>query len=168
MGLDISYYSNAKLLQEGEYDLETDSRLHEENPTRAVDYVRPHDAFPGSCDMKPGFYAAAHEGGFRAGSYSGYNRFREVLCQSVVGVKPSIVWDNPKNFENAPFFWLINFSDCEGSISGKAARKLAKDFAEHREVFMSAPGAVDWADVYDKFAEAFKVAAENNGYVDFH
>lgn len=78
---------------------------------------------------------------------------------------------NPDEWREAPFFELINFSDCEGTIGPVAAAELARDFQEQREKVrpqLEALGADGWfASQYDRWAVAFDMAA-GRGLVEFH
>ena len=60
---------------------------------------------------------------FRAGSYSGYNRWRDVLRLVIHGLAHRL-----DLADDADFIELIQFSDCEGCIGPKTCAKLAKDF----------------------------------------
>lgn len=108
--------------------------------------------------------------GFRAGSYGGYNQFREQLSLHALGVTPQQVWQRPREYVDKPFFELINFSDCEGQIGPQACADLAKDFAEHTEIraklLADEPDGY-YAAKYDDWAKAFALAADT-GLVDFH
>jgi hypothetical protein len=113
--------------------------------------------------------------GFRAGSYSGYNWWREQLCKFALEVSPEDVWEEPERFEGKAFVELINFSDCDGCIGSKTSAKLAKDFAAH------APRLKMWAtkhltdadersyfvDSYAEWQQGFELAAQN-GVLIFH
>ncbi len=102
---------------------------------------------------------------FSAGSYSGYNNWREQLSQLMLGVKPETVWRNPDQFKYSPFVELIHFSDCEGSIGPDTSRKLHHDFMDHMDI---AATAEPWfTKKYMLWNKAFALAADN-GFVDFH
>lgn len=118
--------------------------------------------------------AGDKSGGFRTGSYSGYNNWRSDLCYAMHGVSPSTVWNSVEEWEGKPFIGLIHFSDCEGDIGRTKAIKLAKDFSENREKFCEyfSDDSDLWRResairVYDSFAEAFSEVAENGGKVTF-
>lgn len=161
MGLDISFHSKAKFLAAEEpEDGELDYDAHA--------YVNP-DFSERADGLKGGFYKVEGEGGsFRAGSYSGYNRWRGALAQ-LVGVTDRGVFEG--RHPNCPFHDLINFSDCEGAIGPKTSAKLAAEFESWREraqKFAATTGDPEWfMRIYDDFAEAFKTAA-NDGFVSFH
>jgi len=109
---------------------------------------------------------------FRAGSYSGYNRFRNILSKALLGVEASAVWEDAASFEGRPGYEMIDFSDCEGIISSSVADKLHQDLVENREVFATYliekentqkdSSEFEWLmEVYDNFIYAFELASEN-------
>lgn len=72
-----------------------------------------------------------------------------------------------------PFFELIHFSDCEGTIGPVVSKKLAEDFAKYQKAADSFIGTHDdgkpggyFAEIYAEFRKAFETAS-NNGAVDF-
>lgn len=110
---------------------------------------------------------------FKAGSYGGYNAWREDLCQMALGVTPDGVWEHPETFSGQPFYELINFADNEGVIGTDAAAKLAVDFDT-----WDARAFARWCeggshldqysyDRYQNWRAAFRLAAER-GCVEFH
>ena len=84
--------------------------------------------FPGrTAGIKPGIYSFERSAEFRAGSYSGYNEWRDHLARMAVGMSAKKIWASGWK---GPFVELINFPDNEGVIGPVVAAKLAKDFAE--------------------------------------
>ena len=121
MGLDTSAYS--KIKQEKHGDI----------------YIG-RDEFGTRPDLSEGEYVESDDSiyrGFRAGSYSGYNRWRENLSMSIHGVMPSIIWNSPEKYAGKEFFEIINFSDCEGCFGPKFSAKLHADFVNNRDKFVS-------------------------------
>lgn len=106
---------------------------------------------------------------FAAGSYGGYNRWREELSKAALGVPPERVWANPGAYTDKPFYELINFSDCEGVIGPEVSAKLSHDFQEHRDDVRATMAAEAdwWAEKYDKWQQAFELAS-GDGLVCFH
>lgn len=103
---------------------------------------------------------------FRAGSYSGYNDFRNELAhlagfEAADGRYAETAWASTEG----PFWELINFSDCEGQIGPVVSAKLLKDFqafdekAKHKDEH--------FYDLYKDFTRAFTLASDH-GLVDFH
>lgn len=98
---------------------------------------------------------------FRAGSYSGYNRWREYLRQLVWGVSIDDFWViGPDHYRHREFFELIYFSDCEGTIGSEACADLAADFHRHTIHIPSSNQYADWKKAFD--------LASKNGCVRFH
>jgi hypothetical protein len=113
--------------------------------------------------------------GFRAGSYSGYNWWREQLCRFALDCDPSEVWGDPDAYAGRPFVELINFSDAEGAIGPRTSAKLAADFRAHEpRVAAWAEERIDTEDNRGYFVElfgewktAFELAADD-GFLIFH
>lgn len=169
MGLGVAYYSKARRVPPED---EAAIRLDEDGAKEVADargWVMPHinPHFPGRADpIEEGAYRAVRGGGFRAGSYSGYNVWRRWLG-SLVDVEVGDDWWNDPDVK-APFFELLHFSDCEGTIGPVASAKLAEDFDRYREkARASDSSALQFFELYEEWAEAFHVAADG-GWVDFH
>lgn len=96
---------------------------------------------------------------FRAGSYGGYNRWRDRL-------RRLFQVDNPED----PFYELVYFADNEGCIGPYAAADLLIDFSEHRNRWLAECAGDTFPhdiEVYDDFLKACQLAADN-GLIDFH
>jgi hypothetical protein len=79
---------------------------------------------------------------FRAGSYSGYNEWRDLLAKFAGWKSDQDCW----NSTEGPFFELIHFSDCDGYIGPEVAAKLFKDFDDYEE------RAIEFSKtIYDKY-----------------
>jgi hypothetical protein len=74
---------------------------------------------------------------FRAGSYSTYNKFRNLVCLALLEVKCETAWDNPNKYKTGPGWDIINFSDCEGVIDSVTSAKLLKEFTDNRDKFIT-------------------------------
>lgn len=120
--------------------------------------------WPGRADgvEKDTVYTFAESFGFRAGSYSGYNRWRDQLAKVAGHASAAEAWASD---HSGPFMELVNFSDCEGTIGPVVAAKLVKDFS----AFKDAAQREDeyFFQKYCDWEKAFKMAADN-GAVDFH
>lgn len=171
MGLDISAYQGLCLINPAlAHELEDDPNsssiyINKDFPARAAD-------LPNPCR----FSSSADSFGFRAGSYSGYSRWRELLAEfAAYHVEPGRPGyaDSAWNADSGPFWELICFSDCEGAIGPSVSAKLSADFQERHTA------AVAWAHArpngdgdhfmhtYNNFARAFEMAAQG-GAVSFH
>lgn len=122
-------------------------------------------------------FSAEKSMGFRAGSYSGYNWWREELAKLAgyqetkdddSGTRDGTMRHDAGAWKatSGPFWELILFSDCEGCIGPKTSAKLAKDFADFQERADANPDN-RFKELYTEWREAFEMAAQN-GLVDFH
>lgn len=165
MGLDITWYRECKLAPTAvQQDVDAPDGMF-----RA--YVNSH--FPGrEGQIKDRtVYTYERSDGFRAGSYSGYNGWREQLA--VLAGYPAERGSGHSHDHSAgawavasgPFWELINFADNEGIIGAEVSAKLAKDF----ETFLPQATAIGgyFAELYGRWRNAFE-QAQHNGCVDFH
>ncbi|MBN3757183.1 hypothetical protein G3N95_29870 [Paraburkholderia sp. Tr-20389] len=187
MGLDITAYRNLTKL---DVVFDADGEPVDPQTRESLDY----DSYDLRCYFNPD-YASRAEGledkavykaedsiGFRAGSYGGYNAWREELAR--LAGYPAVQVDryNTGSIQlrhdygawaatEGPFWELIHFSDCEGVIGPVVAAKLAKEFAEWDERAKAHSNTVDRGDwfypLYQEWRQAFEMAAQN-GAVDFH
>ena len=157
MGLDITAYSKLTFvcMPDESYE-ESDDEIQ----------VRENPHFPGRLAglYDKGVYSLAdsEEYDFRAGSYGGYNRWREVLDLARKGL-PSYAFEE-----------IIEFSDCEGTIGPSVSLKLRDDFVRYaeqvkakvRELVPDDRGEY-WIEKYEDWTKAFTLAADG-GCVIFH
>lgn len=180
MGLDITAYSNLKSI--GRHVTDDDEWCDEDGHIMAFAY----DSFPqsfrgipvlaerfvsGSTLLEGGCYVATDATetiSFRAGSYGGYNNWRQALADRFNPVSRG--WDHgPTMTEpdpNKPFYELIWFADNEGTIGPEAAADLLEDFRTHAESYR-VPGAGRYPETYQNWTRAFELAADG-GLVRFH
>jgi hypothetical protein len=168
MGLDVSAYSKVALVAAKANVAE--DKIDEMHETCASFYVN-HDFEGRQGTIVDGFYSYDDSFGFCAGSYGGYNNWREKLAL-LAGYRSSGndeghhhsqgAWDA----DSGPFWELINFSDCEGVIGTETCTKIAADFAKFQPL---ADAHVDqwFRDKYAEWRKAFELAA-NGGSVEFH
>ncbi len=184
MGLDISYYSDLKLVgpktgEDSDYDYAV--RIwNEECFEYQLGSLKREQIYDATSTSK--------YGSFRAGSYGGYNQWRNELANMVGYNGADEVWcdkefDSFKNFNLRkdklkslsgdivervkPFYELIKFSDAEGVIGSEVCKKLYKDFVDFDQ---QAKNHIqdDWFyALYNDWKKAFKMASEN-GAVSFH
>lgn len=163
MGLDISVYSKIQKIT----DLE-----RVENGDWSANVRRTHPEFDRSLDIEEGYYEGVGERhSFRAGSYSGYNFFRNSLAKGILGVSDKTVWENDEEYKGKPMYEIIDFSDCEGCIGPMVSKKLHKDFVDNRVKYLnyiSESGDPTFYEIiYDDFTKGFELAS-NEGIVIFH
>ncbi len=164
MGLDVTGYEKVRLIKRME-DFENPEDAYEAANDGDL-LVLTHCEFKRARNLAEGIYETlgqVHD--FRAGSYSGYNAWREGLAQMAGHGSAQSVWDAAS--PAGPFVELINFSDCEGFIGPTSSAKLARDF----EQFSSAAQEFRtnrhrWHEHYLEFSKAFSLAA-GSGCVEF-
>src|SRR5262245_11739489 len=161
MGLDVTYMQNAEFV--GKFD-EIDEEAAWE---QGLHLCWPNKDFPKHAEsLVEGYYKGAGVSTFRAGSYSGYNRWRELLSETVHGMTPHEIWTAADGaYEGYAFIELIHFSDCEGIIGPLTSASLAQDFNDFSSKIKEW-GSYDIT-LYQNFMRAFNVAAIN-GIVQFH
>lgn len=171
MGLDITAYRKLEAALAQGFDADG-----EPLQMGAVRFYRNGD-FPGRADDidESVIYVPSESFEFHAGSYGGYNQWREQLAELAgyplgeyvqwgVAAESRCVacWSGAKG----PFSELINFADNEGVIGASVSAKLAKDFAEHQAKADAHPDE-RFRDRYADWRLAFEMAA-NSGAVSFH
>ncbi len=169
MGLDITAYSgitklNAHMNDDGEaVDNQTGKTL--DWSAYCSPYVNPDFPEHAKSLEVSGVYGFEESFGFRAGSYGGYNQWRDALAR-MAGYAGGAqgAWDS----DSGPFWELINFSDCEGSIDAPVCAKLAADFASFQtKADAYAASNTYFLELYASWRQAFEMAAKG-GMVDFH
>jgi len=161
MGLDIRAYKQVEHVPHAEID-EDGYPVDDDNHMK----VFINDDFASRADdiKDRSIYTTGKDSfGFRAGAYSGYNRWRNELAELAGHGSAENVWSS--GMTEGAFVELINFSDCEGIICPKTSAKLATDFANNEEKAKEIGG--QFLERYQNWKKAFEFAAEN-GLVDFH
>ena len=170
MGLDIVAYRQLTPIQCARYDECWKEHAH----------IRSNgENFPGRDEgVARGCHEYAEEFCFHAGSYSGYNHWRERLAELAEYPLVAHPGEHHKGEESraaaawsgkvssGPFYELIDFSDCEGTIGPIVAKKLAADFALYQER-ANAREDEYWRERYADWSKAFEMAADG-GAVCFH
>lgn len=147
MGLDVIAFSNAKLVEE---------------EGAAICSVYNANGFD-RIDGKPeGRYSGDNEFRFRAGSYGGYNDFREWLSKTFIGVESKMVWKESDKYSDKPFFELVNFGDNDGAFGPVTSAKLALDFVAHTPPISE----IYYSQTYDQFRKGFEIAGRD-GFLVF-
>jgi hypothetical protein len=152
MGLDVTAVERIALV--APIDQETDEE--------GVVCVYENPDFPKQADgLAPGWYRAeGRRHDFRAGSYSPYGVFREMLAM-LVGRTTEAIW---ADHAPGPFYELIDFADNEGAIGPKTSRKLAGDFVvwqDRAKTYAETLGenGPGFLELYSDFRKAFEIAA---------
>lgn len=174
MGLDISVYKEIDFESFQSRSGKSEEELDElyDNMLYLYNSYNPYNQ---SDNIREGFYNyEKREFNFRAGSYSGYNMFREILCESFYELKPEVIWGNITKYKDGDFIELINFSDCEGFIGPKTSKKLFNDFVKNEDKFNSFLDTKInenttkdyYKEKYQEWKKAFEIASED-GVVRF-
>lgn len=183
MGLDMSCYSNVKPatdghdIPDGESWCEADDHVkvyaysgftHALTGVAAETTVTNTDLGGGMLEVKGCYDTSESEyHGFRAGSYGGYNAFREELA-NMVGRSAGHYWGGDGN-PDWPFYELVNFADNEGTLDWVCAKALLDDFLQYRDEFArrNPPEKNWWLETYDDWITGLRLAADH-GLVVFH
>lgn len=176
MGLDVTAYRKLTKI-----DAVWDATGHAIDPAtrEEIHYDLHADASPDYPERIAGIedntlYISEDSMALPCGAYSRYNRWREDLAKMAgwpEGSYHQYGQDYPSHAASAwqatsgPFWELINFSDCEGTIGPEVSRKLLADFIEHDQV--AATMDEQFYAQYSKWKAAFEMAADG-GAVDFH
>jgi hypothetical protein len=176
MGLDVEAYSKAEYLETMGNVEEWEDKywMHENEPDGIKTEIARHWISEYADRARPivenGVYKINGEQFSPWGSaYSAYNRWRAWLSQTMLNADPREVWRNEAKYSGAPFYELINFSDCEGIIGPVVAKKLAADFASHQwKADHFGQDENGWyARKYADWRKAFELAADD-GFILFH
>ena len=169
MGLDITAYAKVTLvraIEAKDYNKDEDAQSLVDSGDHRY-FCQDSDDRPQSEGMPAGIYATAGASfGFRAGSYGGYNAWRNQLARLMLDMSDEQVWNAAEDsLAGRPFVELIDFSDCEGFIGPKTCAKLSADFANNQE--KANKGDEYFRAKYADWRKAFAIASEG-GAVDFH
>ena len=180
MGLDVTAYRKLTKVENPTVEQRNGEEFETHFVAHAVDWTEKN--WPGRAKgvVEGTVYTFAETFDFCAGSYGGYNTWRDQLAK-FAGYPLTEHPDNDRGPSHAaacwkgatgPFSELIDFADNEGVIGAEIAAKLAKDFASKtdQEVleFSERETGDHWfAEQYRRWASAFTMAADG-GAVCFH
>lgn len=168
MGLDITAYrgltaiTNPQVYEDGSPRNNSSQWIDQQ----VIDWTE--DNWPGRSEgLSVGYYVWDDTFGFCAGSYSGYNHWRQQLARYAGYESAEHVWHTKPT---GPFVELIDFADNEGFIGPIVSKKLARDFSDHKSAIVKK--ALSDRDEYFiqqylAWEKCFEVAAEG-GCVEFH
>ena len=154
MGLDIDAYGKCK------YDRAFDEDYYTKND---LVYVYENPDFTHALTEDEGLYSYEESFDFHAGAYDAYNEWREKLSYEMLGASPQEVWENADQYKGKPFYELIDFSDCDGTIGTKTSEKLYNDFKDN----ITKASEIDDRDFimqYQQWMHAFDIA-KDDGFV---
>ena len=178
MGLDISAYSGIKKL---DATINDDGEAFDNKSGEALEWdgmwftpwVNPD--FPGRADdIESGAVYSCEDSTGHGIGYGGHYWWRDVLAkiagyplteQTQYGRTERCHFAGAIASDAGPFFELINFSDCDGTLGTAVCKKLAGDFAEFDEKAKLEGG--DFYENYQHWREACDMASDN-GCIRFH
>ena len=112
---------------------------------------------------------------FRAGSYSGFGFWREILAkmhdielEAMEGFGGAKEWT-----EDEPFYELLNHSDCEGVLTPKQSRELQEDFnqgyspAKLRKLVQNVEDLAYWEEKFSEWKKAIQHSVDANCTIQF-
>ena len=179
MGLDITWYRG--LTESPDEPREEDGEIKDyDNAVQFYIHDKPESwtAYAGNLrgDIA---YRFEESDGFRAGSYGGFSRFRDILA-GIGGFKDMPIEKVSFATERyvgdvtgLPFYEMVCFTDCEGTLGADVCANLAKDFEAMRPKFIDAIQVFDGATRdyyegrYNDWTNAFKQASDR-GAVRYH
>ena len=164
MGLDITAYKKLKEVKNPKWDEYGEELLNWKTEVyfgASMDWSEKNFKGRGEGVDSKKVYSWEEKYGFSAGSYSGYNWWRDTLN----------IFSNTLNNAGKPFYELIEFADNEGVIGNVVSQKLYKDFVDNEnkaiEFSKSINDGEHWLNKYYQWKMAFEYAKEN-GAVEFH
>jgi hypothetical protein len=176
MGLDISAHRKVTkidcVFDEDDSPIDPQTREYMDYAARA--YANPD--FPGREQgvEDRAYYNAEESESVLHMSYGRYNRWRDQLAK-VAGYALGSYTQYVNTYESyaasawavseGPFWELINFSDCEGTIGPVVSAKLSNDFAQFDE--QAKAEGEDFYRAYQELRRGFEMAADG-GMVSFH
>lgn len=190
MGLDVTAYSRVLQIPGAVYP-ESGWEEHEWDETHVLAFA--YDGFPhsyaglampdrrftfsgmfgGGSNIGGVWYDAtgAEVYGFAAGSYGGYNAWRDRLSEVFLRVPARVVWADADRYREQPFFELVHNADNEGVIGPVASAALAEDFERYAAVWVEAlrrdPNGDWFREKYRHWAKATRLAADT-GLIRLH
>ena len=171
MGLGCKAYKNIRQMtvEEIEYDEYKDEQLNviERFPKNGKQFWLNKNFPHAAKDIRPdAVYTYEDSMSWMAGSYSGYNQWRSWLATIGGWTGSEEAWKTGEWGD--PFFEMINFSDCEGTLGTLVCQKLLKDFIEfqYRVDQLSDQHSYN-KELYATWRKALEMAADN-GAISFH
>jgi hypothetical protein len=170
-GLDVTAYEKLTIVSSPKFDKDGEPIGKNQIKLAPVKFV---ERFDGLAAGNVYHYQSSFD--FRAGSYSGYNYWRNELAK-LAGNKQTpyksfkgeielrydaTVWKNHRG----PFWELIDFSDAEGVIGPVVCKRVYEDFIRYQAEAKKHPDEY-FRSSYEDWKKAFAMCA-NNGAIVFH
>jgi hypothetical protein len=153
MGLDVTAYSKLVFVTS---DTTEGLALLDENEWHTYVHLYPAPGFEARFDGQPaGYYRVEGELFHFWTPYSSYYRWRAWLSEQAQHQAPAATWTSRAPCQGQPFYELVHFSDCEGTLGPATSKKLADDFQQWAEALASG----DSSGLYQRFQKAFALAS---------
>ena len=138
MGLAVSFFKDLKPIQPSKNFrkmIGCECSLINLKDTKSTKLLKcwAHDEFNEHNDRE-GWHEAKFVGRLDT-DYIGYGMFRRALCMKLFQKPIQYIWNKPDKYKDKPFYYLLNFADNEGTISGRAFQKLKEDFRSRDFIF---------------------------------
>jgi len=181
VGLDITVVRHTQFI----HSFESDEHDEDECEEKGYWSIYSLDDFVERLDGRPQGCYIVSDGEddtlwFAAGSYSGYNLWREALSLVALDVPPEVVWNNRSAYKGKLCYELIDMADNEGAIGPATSRKLVADFDKLKPTVAAKISNLaechkfgwpvqHWLRKFDEWHKAFKlVGSTADGFVIFH
>lgn len=163
MGLGIWAFSHIQPVC-GEFEFENEQEIRDRRTQKLLPHLIGFRIDPKYKDWAAGIepgqaYSYLSQENFHIGSYSYIAPFRDWLSRLV----ENGLTDEPGD----PFYELICFSDCQGTINAKISAKLHQDFVQFHAKAKTFSEAVYHILAYESFMRAFQIASLS-GAVSFN
>lgn len=172
MGLDIIAYKELTVIEPKRYNPDTMWR-----PGESMIWSETHFKGRGEGIEPLAYYKWNDLFHFRAGTYSGYNewrekldKFRQYLMQQASEQSNETFTDQVKDADGHMFMELIDFADNEGVIGPVVSKKLHHDFKVNEKQAQTYAKTIEngdyWLEKYALWQKAFDYA-KDDGAVEF-
>lgn len=170
-GLDVTAYTRLAPVASPQLDQDGEPIGEKQVMLVPVEFV---ERFTGLTPNGVYRYEAAFE--FRAGSYSGYNHWRNELARLAgYAATPDTLPDGKIEMrydatvwrlQKGPFWELIDFSDSEGVIGPVVCKRVYADFVQYHHAALQHPDE-NFRAAYAEWMKAFAMCADE-GAIVFH
>jgi hypothetical protein len=170
-GLDVTAYEGLSIVKSPKLTVDGIPQSPNEVMLSPVEF---EERFAGLQSGKVYKYQTSFD--FRAGSYSGYNYWRNELAKLAGYEQTSYTLFNGKTelrydatvwkAKKGPFWELIDFSDAEGVIGPNACKRIYKDFLQYETAASKHPDEY-FRSAYSDWKKAFSMCSKK-GAIVFH
>lgn len=167
-GLDITAYDKLAIVQSPKLDKYGEPSGDNEIRLKPADFPERYAGLE-----RGKIYKFGSQFQFRAGSYSGYNAWRNELAK-LAGYRPTAHMNHDKAeqrydltvwlLKKGPFWELIDFSDSDGVIGPQSCKRIYADFVQFKDAAARHPDQ-EFRTSYDNWFKAFAKCANNGALI---